>query len=163
MSADTFASLWPVLTGEEMRQMADGRVPMPPHALHAGLAIERVEPGRVALDWRPPAAVSNPAGAVHGGYLAMALDDAAALACASLQDRFRPMLTLNLNLDFLRTVQVGEVYTVTGAVVHSGRRRIVAEAEVTGADGRGHARGTGSFAPNAGFDPRDNRHRRDLH
>ena len=147
------AARWPRLSGLEMvRGFASGRFPWPDHAAWLGYAFAAVEPGRVTLTWTPTAQVHNSSGHVHGGYLAMVLDDAGALAAATIAEEFRPMLTLSLNIDFVRPVLIGGAYTVTGQVVHGGRQRIIADAEVTGADGRPHARGHGGFLPNLAFD-----------
>jgi len=154
MHSDSFADLWARLSGAELLQeMADGLVAPPPHAIHVGLSISSVGSGQIECAWRPPAEVCNSAGDVHGGYLAMVLDDAAALACTTLGDRYRPMLTLSLNLDFMRTVQAGETYRVAGVVIHPGRRRMIADAEIIDRESRLLARATGSFTPNAAFDP----------
>ena len=154
MGGDSFADLWARLSGAELLQeMADGHVPPPPHAVHVGLSISAISDGQIECAWRPPAEVCNSAGDVHGGYLAMVLDDAAALACTTLGERYRPMLTLSLNLDFMRTVQAGETYRVAGVVIHPGRRRMIADAEITDRERRLLARATGSFTPNEAFDP----------
>jgi uncharacterized protein (TIGR00369 family) len=154
MTGEAYAGVWARLSGAELlQQVADGHLPVPPHAAQIGLSIARVQPGRVELDWEPTSAVRNLAGDVHGGYLAMVLDDAAGLACASLGERFRPMLTLSLHIDFLRPVRSGVRYTATGVVIHPGRSRLVAEADITGPEGQRLARGSGSFSPNLAFDP----------
>jgi uncharacterized protein (TIGR00369 family) len=140
--------------------IAEGRVPQAPHAADIGLAVAAVAPGRVELTWRPPARLANPAGIVHGGYLAMALDDAAGLSCVSLGDRFRPMLTLELRIDYLRAAAPDVVYRAVGEVVHAGKTRVLADARVLDVDGKALARATGTFVPNRNFDPtRDSRAR----
>jgi uncharacterized protein (TIGR00369 family) len=154
VSDDGFAAAWERLSAAELlREMAAGRLPAPEYAERLGFTIRTVQPGRVECDWRPTPHLVNTAGSVHGGYLAMVLDNGGALACASLGEVFRPMLTLSLNLDFLRVVRAAGSYTVTGEVVHAGRTRIVAEAAITDADGRRMARASGSFTPNLTFDP----------
>ena len=95
----------------------------------------------------------NPIGMVHGGYIAMVLDDTAALSCSTLADRYRPMLTLYLHLDFIRPVAAGDSYALIGEVAHAGATRLVADARIVSAAGKLHARATGSFVPNQAFDP----------
>jgi uncharacterized protein (TIGR00369 family) len=151
---DTSSLDWTKLSGLELLQkLADGQGPVPEHARQVGMSIAAAEPGRVELAWRPPRTVGNAAGAIHGGYLAMVLDDAAGLACATMGDRFRPMLTLSLHIDYLRPARPGARYAVAGRVVHAGRTRLVADAEILDGDGRPVARATGSFSPNMAFDP----------
>jgi uncharacterized protein (TIGR00369 family) len=149
-----FAELWPQLTGVEMLvAIAAGRVPNAPHAVDIGLALAAASPGRVELVWRPPARLANPAGIVHGGYLAMALDDAAGLSCVSLGDRFRPMLTLELRIDYLHAAAPDAEYRALGEVVHAGKTRVLADARVLRPDGQLLARASGTFVPNRKFDP----------
>jgi uncharacterized protein (TIGR00369 family) len=152
--SDPFPLAWAKLSGLELvREMAAGRQPSTPHAVHVGMSISAAQPGRVELAWRPTAAVSNPGGSVHGGYVAMVLDDAAALACATLGERFRPMLTMSLHIDYLRPARPGAAYVATGTVIHAGRSRLIADAEIVDGEGRPLARATGSFVPNGSFDP----------
>ncbi|MBP2471754.1 uncharacterized protein (TIGR00369 family) [Crossiella equi] len=147
-----FGALWAQSTGEQMLvAMADGRAPMPSHAAPIGLTLREVVRGRVSLRWRPAETCCNSSGVVHGGYLAMVLDDAGAMACATLLDRFRPMLTMSLHIDYLRPVLAGVEYVATGVVVHPGQRRMLADAEITDAQGRRVARASGSFTPNLAY------------
>ncbi len=144
--------LWNELSGAQMlRAIADGRVPSAPHNDHLNLRISEVEPGNVTMTWEPTAAVANPAGVVHGGYVAMTLDDAVCLAGASFGERFYPMLTLNLNIDYLRAVLPGATYTVTSELVHPGNRRMVSNARVLDAEGAVAAQATGSITPNRAY------------
>jgi uncharacterized protein (TIGR00369 family) len=154
MTAESFSELWARSTGVEfLLAIAQGRMPPAPHALDIGLTIDAVASGRLELSWRPTPRLTNPAGIVHGGYIAMALDDASGLSCASLGERFRPMLTLDLRIDFVRPVRPGETYRAIGEVVHAGNARVLADARMTGPDGRLVARASGSFTPNTAFDP----------
>ncbi|MCO1581888.1 PaaI family thioesterase [Crossiella sp. SN42] len=153
MGDNEFGTLWAQLTGEQMLvAMADGRARMPRHAEPIGLSLREVVRGRVSLRWKPSEQACNSAGQVHGGYLAMVLDDAGAMACVTLADRYRPMLTMSLHIDYLRPVLAGAEYVATGVVVHPGQRRMLADAEITDAQGRRVARASGSFTPNLSFD-----------
>ncbi len=119
----------------------------PGHARFMG--IELVAAGRAGLElrWQPGAALASPIGLVHGGYTAAVLDDAAGLACATFQDDFRPMVTLDLRIDYLRGVAPGGTYRARGAVVHPGRQRMLAQATLHAPDGRLAAHAVGSFLP----------------
>ncbi|WHT16112.1 PaaI family thioesterase [Crossiella sp. CA-258035] len=153
MGDNEFGTLWAQLTGEQMLvAMADGRARMPRHAEPIGLSLREVVRGRVSLRWKPSEEACNSAGQVHGGYLAMVLDDAGAMACVTLADRYRPMLTMSLHIDYLRPVLAGAEYVATGVVVHPGQRRMLADAEITDAQGRRVARASGSFTPNLSYD-----------
>jgi uncharacterized protein (TIGR00369 family) len=154
MTAESFADLWERSTGVEfLLAIARGNVPHPPHTKDVGLSIETVSPGRLELSWQPPSRLTNPAGIVHGGYIAIALDDASGLSCASLGDRFRPMLTLDLHVDFVRPVRPETRYRAIGEVVHAGSTRTIADARILDSDGKLIARASGTFTPNRAFDP----------
>jgi uncharacterized protein (TIGR00369 family) len=150
---DSFSEVWGRTSAVELlREMAAGNVPPPPHTLHIGLTIAAVETGRIEMVWLPTASLLNPGGVVHGGYVAMALDDAAGLSCATLGDHFRPMLTLGLRIDFVRPVRAGRRYRLIGEVAHTGGTRCIADARVLDGD-KLMARASGSFVPNQSFDP----------
>lgn len=144
--------LWRSMSGIELvRALADGRVPLAPHAEFVGYTVARAGSGQVELAWRPAAAVVNPQGNVHGGYVAMVLDDACCMCSATLNDPFVPMLTLSLHIDYLRQIRPDQTYTVTGSVVHPGKRRVVARASIADPDGHLVAQASGSVTPNRAF------------
>jgi uncharacterized protein (TIGR00369 family) len=148
-----FVELWRRTTAAEFIQaIAAGEVPGAPHAEDVGLQISACEPGRVELVWEPTSRLANPAGMVHGGYASIVIDDAAGLAAASLGERFAPILTADLRIDFLRPILPGGRLTATGTVVHAGRSRTIADATVIDEDGRLLARGSGTFVPNRAYD-----------
>lgn len=133
--------------------VGQGLVPASPHQEHTGLRIADARPGHVELEWRPEIHICNRAGIVHGGYLAIVLDDAAGLAGASLGERFVPMLTMDLRIEYIRPALPDQDYRAIGTVVHAGRTRIIADARVEDAEGRMLARASGSFTPNRAFLP----------
>lgn len=144
---------WNTLTGAEFIQaMGDGRFPeLSDINTHIGQKIRIAEPGRVEIDWSPAERLTNPGGTVHGGYIAMILDNAVCLAGTSTVDAFVPMLTLNLNIEYLRGVQAGRTYTVTGTCVHPGRTRMVSNAVITDDSGRPFAQASAAVVPNRAF------------
>lgn len=147
------ADLWNTLSGAELIQaMADGRFPQISDVNdYIGQDISSAEPGRVSIAWTPGERLCNPGGTVHGGYIAMILDNAVCLAASSTCEHFMPMLTLNLNVDYLRGVRVGETYTVTGTCVHPGGTRMVSNAVVTDGRGRPVAQASAGVIPNKAF------------
>lgn len=116
--------------------MRDGDVPRWPQDELIGLGVAAAKPGVVELRWDPTPEACNPAGVAHGGYIAMALDNAVCMAASTLGDRFVPQLTLSLNIDYLRAVLPGTPYTVRGEVVHPGKSRTVVNGQI--ADPSGH-------------------------
>nr|WP_030164668.1 PaaI family thioesterase [Spirillospora albida] len=147
------AEMWNRLSGAELiRAIGEGRFPeVSDVASYIGQRITGADPGRVDIAWTPGERLCNPGGTVHGGYIAMILDNAVCLAATSTCDVFMPMLTLNLNVDYLRAVHAGETYTVTGTCVHPGRTRMFSTAAITDAAGRPLAQASASVIPNKAF------------
>ena len=147
------ADLWNSLSGADLIQaMGEGRFPeLSDVSEHLGQRVISARPGRVELAWTPGEHLCNPAGGVHGGYIAMILDNAVCFASASTGDHFVPQLTLNLNIDYLRGVQAGQTYTVVSTCVHPGRTRLYSTAAVTDGQGRVIAQASGSTIPNQAF------------
>lgn len=145
--------LWNELSGAEMIQaLVDGRVPHGAHHDFLGLRVTGARVGGVDETWRPPRQLSNFAGSgVHAGYIAMVLDDACCAAGASRGERSYPMVTLNLGIDFLRSVRPGGDYTVHSELVHQGRRRMVANARILNSDGATVAQARASVIPDLEF------------
>jgi acyl-CoA thioesterase len=85
------------------------------------------------------------AGIVHGGLFATLLDAGVGLAARSSSPAADRLVTAQLNLNFVRPSVPGDVLTVRGEVLHSGRTSVVARAEVRDASGRLMATGTGTL------------------
>lgn len=147
------ADLWNTLSGAGFIQaMAERRVPeFSDISDYIGQSVRSAEPGRVDIVWTPGDKLCNPGGTVHGGYIAMILDNAVCMAASSTCEHFMPMLTLNLNVDYLRGVQSGQAYTVTGTCLHPGGTRMVSNALITDAAGRPVAQASASVIPNKAF------------
>ncbi len=122
---------------EAMRAMLDGTAPPPGAATLIGLQLIAVDAGAVtmALDPRPEHA--NPMGTLHGGIMATLLDSVMTCAVFSTLDGGRGCTTLEIKVNYLRTVTPASgPVTAVGKVVQSGRRTAVAEARATDAAGR---------------------------
>lgn len=149
---DAMVGLWTRLSGAEiLREIAAGRIPAHTYYGEIGLAVEDAEPGKTSLTWQPTAAVCRPEGTVQGGYIAMVLDEACGCAASTNGDRAYPIITLNLNIDYLRAVRRGQPYHVTGEIVHPGKRRIVANSCIRDAEGALVAQATASLVPDLSF------------
>jgi uncharacterized protein (TIGR00369 family) len=135
-----------------LRAWTTGEAPPDPQAAHTGNRLVEVPgPGRVVMEWSPGPQVANLAGDVHGGYLALVCDEAAGLAAASTGERFVPMLTLDLDITYLRPGLLGTTYRVEGEVLHGGRTRVVSECRILAPNGKLITTARGSFVPNAAF------------
>jgi uncharacterized protein (TIGR00369 family) len=153
--SDEVAELWRATDAVGfLRGWTSGVVDQGPHADHTGsVLVEVPAPGQVVMRWQPGQQLANLSGAVHGGYLALVCDEAAGLAAASTGERFIPMLTLDLDVTYLRPAIVDAEHRIEGTVLHTGRARIVSEARVLRPDGKLAATARGSFLPNKAFVP----------
>jgi uncharacterized protein (TIGR00369 family) len=135
-----------------LRTWVRGEVPQGPHAEHTGNRLVEVPgPGRVVMEWTPGTQLSNLTGGLHGGYLALVCKGAPGLPPASLGERFVPMITLDLDVTFLRPGTIGRPHRIEGAVLHGGRQRVVSEATVLTPEGKLAVSARGSFIPNTRF------------
>lgn len=111
-----------------------------------GWRVIEARGGKSRVEWIPTPACANPVGQVHGGYLGLIVDDVCGMAFASLLTEFRTFPTISMQIEFHRPIQIGEAVECRGTVVRIGRRFVVADAVVTGGDGKLRARGTATFA-----------------
>lgn len=96
----------------------------------------------LALEIRP--CHLNGAGGVHGGVYLSLLDTVMARACRTGQPERAYWPTLELKVNFLRTVGRGRI-SARGRVVKRGRRVCFVEGELVGDDGRLLARGSATL------------------
>ena len=76
--------------------------------------------GRSEATWAPSAEWGNPVGNVHGGYIAVLVDDVAGMALMSLIGSGAP--TVSLQVDYLNPMPLGRTYTAAGKWYAPGRR-----------------------------------------
>ena len=109
-----------------------------------GAELETVDEGHIvfSIDVRPDHA--NPLGTVHGGIHATLLDSAMGCAVHSMLGPGIGYGTLEMKLNYLRTVQADAPsrLTATGRVLHLGRSTALAEGHVTDEAGKLIAHGT---------------------
>jgi uncharacterized protein (TIGR00369 family) len=149
---DALVGLWTQKTGAEiLNAIAEGHIPPQPYYEEVGLSVDGAEPGKARLTWKPTPAVSRPEGTVQGGYIAMILDEVCGCAASTHGDRVYPMITLNLNIDYLKPVRPGHTYRVTGEVVHPGKRRIVANSYIRDSSDAMVAQATAALVPDLSF------------
>ena len=101
--------------------------------------------GRSRVEWTPTPECANPVGQVHGGFLGVIVDDVCGMAFSSLLTEFRVFPTQSMQLEFHRPIVVGETVECRGTVVRAGRRFVVVDTVVVGAEGKLRARGTATF------------------
>lgn len=65
---------------------------------------------------------------VHGGALASLADTAMGVACATLGKR---VVTLEMNMNFIRSAGLGATIKAAGKVIHDGKATLVVECDLT--------------------------------
>ncbi|MFG1780014.1 PaaI family thioesterase [Micromonospora sp. NPDC049051] len=114
-----------------------GRVSPPPAAVVLGWELIAVEPerGTIEVAFQAGEHLTNPVGAIQGGFLAAMLDDTLgpALVAALPEGQFAP--TLDLHVQFLRPARPGRLVG-RGRVVQRGREVCFLAGELVGPDGR---------------------------
>jgi uncharacterized protein (TIGR00369 family) len=149
---DAMLALWTEKTGAEILQaIAAGQIPPQPYYARIGLSVTGAEPGRAMLAWRPTTELCGSADIIQGGYIAMVLDEVCGCAASCFGDQVYPIITLNINIDYLRPVWPGRAYDVAGEVVHAGKRRIVANSRISDAEGRPVAQAVAAVMPDLSF------------
>lgn len=126
-----------------LRAIMAGDLPHPPICATIGFRIAAVEEGRGVIELEPGEHQYNPIGTVHGSVIVAALDSAAGNAVHSTLPAGVGYTTVNLATTFLRAVTSDSgTLRCEGEVVQAGRRIVLAEARLRGADGRLHAHAT---------------------
>jgi uncharacterized protein (TIGR00369 family) len=142
-AAQTERASWPELSGLElMRQAAATDRPAPIGAL-IGLSIDEVEYGEVTMSLHTRADMANPLGTLHGGICATMLDSVMGCAVHTTLDAGIGYGTIELKVNYIRSVPVdGVKLTAKAATIHVGRKIATAEGRVYDPQGRLVAHGT---------------------
>jgi uncharacterized protein (TIGR00369 family) len=138
-----------------LESLANGTLPAAPVARTLDFALVTVSAGTVAFEFVPASFHYNPIGSVHGGVLSTLCDSACGCAVQSMLPAGTYYTSLDLSVKFLRPVTAATgPLTCEGTVTHLGRRSALAQARLTGADGRLFAHATSScmvFRPPAAY------------
>ena len=131
----------------------DGSLPAAPIARTLDFRPVSMEPGTVVFEFTPAEFHYNPIGSVHGGMISTLCDSACGCAVQSLLPAGTYYTSLDLSVKFLRAVtSTAGLLTCTGTVTHLGGRSALAEARLTGSDGKLYAYAASScmiFRPTA--------------
>lgn len=108
---------------DRLKAMRDGLDPLPPLYQTLGISVLFAELGSVAMQLLPASAHGNPHGFVGRGVIATILDTATAWACDTACEPGDNCVTIDLNVNFHRPVNVDDSpLTATATLVHSGTR-----------------------------------------
>lgn len=84
-------------------------------------------------------------GLLHGGVTATLLDTAMGYAAVTTAPEGHYVVTVQLNINYIRPARHGETLRATGEIVHTGRQTAVARGEIRTSDGQLVAAGSGTF------------------
>jgi uncharacterized protein (TIGR00369 family) len=128
-----------------LQAILDGSIPGAPIASTLDFIPVSVQPGSVVFEFTPAEFHYNPIGSVHGGMISAMCDSACGCSVQSLLPAGTYYTSLDLTVKFLRPVSSGTGrLTCTGTVTHLGGRSALAEARLTGSDGKLYAFATSS-------------------
>lgn len=91
------------------------------------MKIVDVSAGKAILSMPIQAQYTNFYNSAHGGALASLADTSMGMACITTGKK---VVTLDMNLNYIRDVPCQEVLTAVGTLIHNGSRTMVAETEI---------------------------------
>jgi len=102
--------------------------------------IVSCDAGEIEMTYRVRPEMSNPTGLLHGGMQAAIIDDLIGMTAATLgEDGF--MLSIDLHVNFLGKIPVGQTIKARAKIVRSGRRIAHAVCEILDEQGNIVSRG----------------------
>jgi len=96
--------------------------------------LEQVEKGSVAISLEVRKDMTNPYGNIHGGMMALVMDEVIGWAVVSL-DMGIGYTSLNLNVDFLYAIKEGDRLRARSKVIRAGKKIIHVECTVEDMNG----------------------------
>ena len=94
---------------------------------YLGLQLVEVEEGKVILKSHTRDTHKNINGAIHGGILASIADIAMGFSCVTLK---KQIVTLDMNIGYIKNVPVGNTITAIGKVLSNGRKIMRTSCEI---------------------------------
>jgi uncharacterized protein (TIGR00369 family) len=115
---------------DELRQLADGKLPPPPIAALLGFTLSAVAPGQAVVELAAGRQHANPMGTLHGGVLCDIADAAMGIAYASTLAEGESLATVELKINFLKPVWKAKLQA-TGRLVKAGKSLGFLECDIT--------------------------------
>ncbi|TCS81925.1 PaaI family thioesterase [Pectinatus cerevisiiphilus] len=103
-----------------------------PFTKELGIIINKIDKGSVSISLNIKHCHTNVYNITHGGVLMSLSDAAIGAACLSLNKR---VVTLDFNINLLRSVPEGNIITATTQIIHDGRQTVVGECSVFDSEG----------------------------
>lgn len=91
--------------------------------------LEAIESGKATISLEVKHDMTNPYGNIHGGMMALVMDEVIGWAVVSL-DTNNHYTSLNLNVDFLYAIKEGDRLRATSEVIRAGKKIIHVECRV---------------------------------
>jgi uncharacterized protein (TIGR00369 family) len=109
------------------------------------IAPNSIERGKVAFEVTVEEFHLRTMGIAHGGLVATLLDSSLGCACWTLAPEKHHVVTVQLNINYIRPAWLGEKLIASGEVRHAGQMTAVSRGEVRTTDGALVALATGTF------------------
>src|SRR4051812_10367217 len=116
-----------------------------PFLEHLGVRLLEFATGRGRLEVVVRPEHLRDVGILHGGMSATLLDSVMGMSAASVAPAGHYVVTVQLNMNFIRPAWEGEHLVAAGEVTHSGRQTAVARAEIRTAGGILSSSGSATF------------------
>ncbi len=107
-----------------------------------GIEVAEITDEKLTLSMKITPEVSNRHGIAHGGALSGLLDTVMGLSCIL---KGRNVVTVNLNVNFIRGAKIGTTVYASANLEHIGHTTVVTEAKCIDAKGTLYAKATGTF------------------
>ena len=127
---------------ERLHRMLDSIYSHTPYFQSMRCTVEKLDVGRVRIGFDISRHSCNYRGIASGGVLAAFCDTLMGMASRTLGFQ---VTTLEINMNYIRSVKGGEHITGVGQVIHHGRKTIVVECECYDASGNIIVKGRSSF------------------
>jgi uncharacterized protein (TIGR00369 family) len=115
--------------------------------------LESVEKGKATISLEVKKEMTNPYGNIHGGMMALVMDEVIGWAVVSLETD-NHYTSLNLNVDFLYAIKEGNRLKATSEVIRAGKKIIHVECRVYDMEDRLLGKATSNLIV-TGMQPKD--------
>jgi uncharacterized protein (TIGR00369 family) len=116
----------------------------PPFTKWLGAIIREVGDSTMTVEFEVTEQMTNPGGYLHGGVHAAIMDEVIGMTVAALEKEFH-FVSVNLSIDFLGNVRLGDKILAKATTIRQGRRIINMACEITDLNGKILSRSTSNM------------------
>ena len=102
---------------------------------YLGFVVMEAEEGYIKVEMKARRELLNPLGLLHGGVMAMLMDELIGAAGWTL-NRPTHFVTINLNIDFLSSAREDEILVAEGKIVRPGKNVMHGESKIFNSSGK---------------------------